>query len=96
MKKYKFSFIGRQSGAIGINYAINDTYNAKDIHEALSLLWTDYDMVRGLSITENGKPVGQPTEIKWVTVRPYTERERSPKTGTYRYTRNDAPKDYNY
>lgn len=96
MNKYKFSFTGRQAGAIGINYQIRDTYKAKDIHEALSLLWTDYDMVRGLTIHENGKLIKQPEKINWVKVRPYTQRERSPKTGSYKYTRDDAPTNYNY
>jgi len=91
MKKYNFKFIGRQSGAIGITYKISDTYKTKDIHEALSLLYTDYDLIKGLQITENGKQIEQPKNIKWVNVRPYSERERNPKTGSYLYTRSDTP-----
>jgi len=91
MKKYNFKFGGRQSGAIGITYKISDTYNAKDIHEALSLLYADYELIKGLQITENGKQIDEPEIIKWVDVRPYSQRERNPKTGSYLYTRSDTP-----
>lgn len=91
MKKYKFSFTGRQSGAIGITYKISDTYTCADIHEAFSLLWTDYEHIQGLCIYKNGKRIEQPEIIKWVKVRPHTERERQADGATYRYTRTDSP-----
>ncbi len=39
----------------------------------------------------SGKQIEQPKNIKWVNVRPYSERERNPKTGSYLYTRSDTP-----
>lgn len=96
MKKYRFTFTGRQSGAIGIFYKISDTYKCNNVHEALSYLWTDYEHIKGLTIYENGKKIEEPDKIEWVKVRPYTERERSPKTGSYKYFREDAPDNYNY
>ncbi|MES2382431.1 MAG: hypothetical protein V4538_15395 [Bacteroidota bacterium] len=91
MKKYNFKFTGRQTGAIGIFYPIADTYQAKDINEAMSLLYEDYEHLSNLSIKENGKEIDQPDKIKWVEVRKYSERERNPKTGIYLYTRSDTP-----
>ena len=90
MKKYNFKFTGHQAGAIGITYPISDTYKAKDIHEAMSLLYTDYDTILGLRITENGKQIEQPEKINWVTVRPHSERQRT-ENGSYLYTRSDSP-----
>jgi len=83
MKKFKFSFTGRQSGAIGITYKITDTYSAKDIHEALSMLYTDYDLIQGLNCNDRKTEI--PNKINWVKVRSYTQRERNPKTGSYIY-----------
>lgn len=91
MKKYNFKFTGRQTGAIGINYKISDTYQCEDIHEALSLLWTDYEHVSGLLIKENGKDIEQPKVIKWVKVRSHSERKRQSDGATYLYTRSDSP-----
>ncbi len=54
MKKYKFSFNGRQTGAIGITYQITDTYEAESINEAVSKLYADYEHFRELKL--NGKP----------------------------------------
>jgi hypothetical protein len=77
MKKYQFSFKGRQSGAIGIFYKISDTYEANNIHEALSLLYEDYEHIQGLTIKEGSKYVEVPEKINWVSVRSYREREKS-------------------
>ena len=81
MKKFKFSFIGRQAGAIGIFYKITDTYEAKDIHEALSYLYEDYDHINGLKC--NDSKIEIPKEINWVKVRSNRERKREVKTGDY-------------
>jgi len=48
MKTFKFSFIGRISGAIGIFYKIRDTYKANSLGEALYMLYTDYEHIRQL------------------------------------------------
>lgn len=55
MKKYTFSFTGRQTGAIGITYKISHTYQAKSQQEANSMLYTDYEIFRNLEC--NGKPL---------------------------------------
>jgi len=94
MKKFTFSFIGRQAGAIGITYKISDTYEAKDIHEAMSLLYEDYDMIGhkgGLKCTRHGKEIETPKNINWVKVRSNSERSRNPKTGSYLYSRSNTP-----
>lgn len=91
MKKYTFKFTGRQAGAIGIFYKISDTYKCSNVHEALSYLYTDYEHIQGLNIYENSKPIDQPEFIKWVNVRPHTERKREANKGTYIYTRSDSP-----
>jgi hypothetical protein len=57
MKKYTFSFVGRQSTAIGIQYAITDTYQANSLGEALYMLRTDYSYIKGLSTKEDGKNI---------------------------------------
>ncbi len=87
MKKFTFSFNGRQSGAIGITYSIRETYKAEDIHEALSFLYEDYSLILGLK-ESTGKEI--PREINFKKVRSYTTRERDPKTGSYKYTRSDT------
>ena len=74
MKKYTFSFNGRQTGAIGITYQITESYEANDIHESLSLLWTDYEMIRHLKVKQNGKSIKQPDVIKWANVRSLSQR----------------------
>ncbi len=90
MKKYTFKFTGRQSGAIGIFYKISDTYKCSNIHEAFSYLYADYEHIQGLTIYENSKVIDQPGVIKWVNVRPHTERKRAADKGTYIYTRSDS------
>jgi len=96
MKKYKLSFTGRQAGAIGIFYPIRETYKAKSIHEAISLLYEDYEHIQNLKVKEGSQQIEVPEKIEWVKVRSHTERERSAKTGIYKYSRDDAPHDYKY
>lgn len=84
MKKFTFSFTGRQSGAIGIFYKISDTYTAKDIHEALSLLYEDYEHINGLTIKSGNKTIEAPKTINWVKVRSHVERERKADRATYK------------
>jgi len=81
MKKFKFSFTGRQAGAIGIFYKIVDTYEAKDIHEALSLLYEDYDHISGLICNDRKTEI--PNKINWVKVRSSRERKRGIDNGSY-------------
>lgn len=50
MKKFKFSFIGQQTGAIGITYPITKTYKANSLKDAINMLFTDYEHVRGLKL----------------------------------------------
>jgi hypothetical protein len=52
MKTFKFSFRGRQSGAIGIFYQITDTYKANSIKEAVSMLYTDYEHIQSLKLND--------------------------------------------
>ncbi len=54
MKKYTFSFIGRQTGAIGICYKITQEYKCKSIQEACTKLFIDYEHFRELKL--NGEP----------------------------------------
>lgn len=90
MKKYRFTFKGRQSGAIGIFYKISDTYKCSNIHEALSYLWEDYEHISGLTIYQNSTKIDQPEVINWIKVRPHSERQRASDNGTYLYTRSDS------
>lgn len=48
MKTYEFSFTGRQSGAIGTFYRIHETYKAKSMSEAKSMLYEDYEHIQQL------------------------------------------------
>lgn len=48
MKKYKFSFIGRQVGAIGIFYKITATVEAENIEAAKLRLYDKYDHIQQL------------------------------------------------
>ena len=54
MKKFTFTFTGRQAGAIGIFYKIKDTYKAQNINEALKLLYANYEHITDLKCN-NGK-----------------------------------------
>ena len=85
MKTFKFSFEGRQSGAIGIFYQITDSYKANDLQEALSLLYEDYEHIGRLKITCNGKSIETPEKINFVKVRSNRERPRQQDKATYIY-----------
>lgn len=76
---FKFSFYGRQAGAIGITYKITDSYKAADIHEALSYLYEDYDLIMGLSCM--GHKI--PKDINFKPVRSHRERPRQQDGATY-------------
>ena len=90
MKNFKFSFHGRQAGAIGIFYQISDTYKAQDIHEAMSLLYEDYEHIYDLKCKVNATEIDIPKNINWVKVRSNNTRGRNPKNGSYLYTRSDT------
>lgn len=96
MNKYKFSFIGRQSGAIGIFYPIRETYKAANIDEAMSLLYEDYEHFKELKINKNGVQIDEPEKINFVKVRSHRERTIIEKTGSYQYSRDDESGKYNY
>lgn len=53
MKTYKFSFFGRQTGAIGICYQIQEEYKTDSINKAVTMLFIDYENFRNLKL--NGK-----------------------------------------
>lgn len=57
MKKFTFSFNGRQTGAIGIKYNITHSYEAENISEAKTMLWTDYEWINMYSV--NGATIEQ-------------------------------------
>ena len=106
MKKFRVKFEGRQAKAIGINYNIRDTYKAESLGHMLYMLNIDYISIRFLDVYEdkseaykyrrpeliNTKIVEATEIIKF----DYPKREISPNTGTYRYTRDDAPDDYRW
>ncbi len=54
MRTYTFSFIGRQTGAIGIKYKIRQDYKCASIEEACTKLFIDYELLRDLKL--NNKP----------------------------------------
>ena len=60
MKKYKFSFHGRQTGAIGISYDITQEYECESIEEAVTKLCIDYEPWRNLHL--NGEKFQLKTE----------------------------------
>lgn len=53
MKTFKFSFNGRQTGAIGINYQIAQEYKAATTKDAINMLFKDYEICRGLKLNGN-------------------------------------------
>jgi hypothetical protein len=90
MKKFRFSFIGRQAGAIGIFHKIVDSYKCKDIHEAMSYLYEDYEHIFQLKCVCDSKEIELPKNINFVKVRSNKLRQRNPTKGSYLYTRNDT------
>ncbi len=93
MKKYKFHFRGRQSGAIGIFYEISETYKADSLSEAKSLLYEDYEHIGQLSVKCNGKEIDREEfdNAPFIKVRPNRERQRAANGGSYLHTRSDTP-----
>lgn len=75
MKTFKFSFIGRQSRAIGITYPIVDSYRCSNIDEAMCLLYEDYEHILRLSCVSGGVRQEIPSTINLTRVRPHTERD---------------------
>lgn len=57
MKKYQFSFNGRQTGAIGIFYKIYEEYKANSLDEAVSMLYVDYEHITFISGKEESDNV---------------------------------------
>jgi hypothetical protein len=55
MNTYKFSFHGRQTGAIGIFYNISEEYKANSFEEACSMLYKDYEHISLSSASCGGK-----------------------------------------
>ena len=105
--RFRFNFTGRQARAIGITYPIWDTYEAKNLGQALHKLHTDYEHISKLRAWDTTKTgIGDTwdsnqldpalvseTDIEECT---YPRRETSPNTGTYRYYRMDAPTNYKW
>ena len=50
LKPYKFSFVGRKSGAIGKTYKINAEYEAFNQQEDFNQLYTDYEHISTLCL----------------------------------------------
>jgi len=48
MKKYTFTFIGRQSGAIGKCYKITKTISSVSLKDAIDELYTEYEHISNL------------------------------------------------
>lgn len=105
---YRFKFRGRQARAIGQVTEIYDTYKAKSLGHALFMLFKDYDIVLNLEAFDTSdmrsmfdsfectrvpEKVLKQTEI--ISFK-YPRRETSPKTGSYKYYRMDAPTNYSY
>lgn len=91
MKKYSFTFFGRQSGAIGIFYKIKDTYNVQSLSEAKSLLYEDYEHIQMVERKCNNTHITKDEfdAAPWTNVRSNLERPRK-KDGSYLYTRSDS------
>jgi len=86
--KITITFDGRQSGAIGIVYKIQDTYNVSSISEARSLLYEDYEHIDVKKII--GCSLEDFNKADFIPVRSNRERKRAEKTGAYLYTRDDT------
>jgi len=97
MKKYRFSFVGRQAGAIGIFYEIYDTYVCHNLSEAKSLLYEDYEHISRLTIKCNTKTIDKEEfdQAEFIPVRSNRERQRDKDKGSYLYTRSDTPQSIN-
>ena len=67
-KSFKFSFTGRKNNSQGITYKISAVYKAKDINEAYSKLYNDYEHITFLKCWCNSKSFVIPENINFVTV----------------------------
>ena len=57
MKKYTFSFKGRQTGAIGSFYKIQRSVNSPSLGHALGWLYEHYDHISFKCVKEGNKTV---------------------------------------
>lgn len=85
--KITITFHGRQSGAIGIFYKIQDTYNVSSISEARSLLYEDYEHIDVQKVV--GCTKEEFNSAEFIPVRSNRERKRK-ENGSYYYTRDDS------
>ena len=58
MNEFKFSFHGREAGAIGIFYPIDVTITAENLSAAYRELYQRYDHVQFLKL--DGRPIERP------------------------------------
>lgn len=57
MATFNIKFHGRQTGAIGITYDISESYECSNLSELKSMLYRDYEHIRGLKIKEGSKEI---------------------------------------
>ena len=57
MKTYKFTFKGREIGAIGIFYSLSYTTQADTAENAVHKLYENFEHITDLKCTENGKKI---------------------------------------
>ena len=57
MKTYKFTFKGREIGAIGIFYSLSNTTQADTAENAVYKLYENFEHITDLKCTENGKKI---------------------------------------
>lgn len=57
MKTYKFTFKGRQIGAIGIFYSLSYTTQSDTAENAVHKLYENFEHITELKCTENGKKI---------------------------------------
>lgn len=87
--KITINFIGRQSGAIGIFYAIQDSYKVNSISEARSMLYEDYEHIKITNV--KGCTIEEFNNATFIEVESRkTRRQTNPENGEYIKTRSDA------
>ena len=57
MKTYKFTFKGREIGAIGIFYRLSYTTQSDTVENAVHKLYENFEHITDLKCTENGKKI---------------------------------------
>lgn len=84
-KSYRFSFNGRQAGAIGIFYKIAETYTCQTLSEAKSLLYEDYEVNSIGSMKCGSKEIDRDKFDKapFISVSSHRERPRGADRATY-------------